>query len=295
MGLATDQLRLQPDPCFDGREGMSPVRQRAALALLLLLFCSPSSILAASPPQRVVSLNLCTDQLLLMLLPRERIAMLSQLAADPALSWEAAKADDIARFDGSVEAIIGLSPDLILAGTQASRETNLVLQRLGFPVQVLEMPETVAGSLAFIERVAGLIGEPAAGRVLAERTRQRLEAVRITSRAHPPGLALIYLPNGLSPGANTLRDELLTIAGWRNLTRERDITGYASIALEDLLLNRPQMVFLDTADLEHTSMSQQLLHHPALREHIATRAIPTSTWMCAGPQIADAAELLSKR
>lgn len=269
-------------------------RSRAALALaLLLLLCASNGAWATTPPQRVVSLNLCTDQLLLMLLPRERIVMLSQLAADPTMSWMAARATGIARFDGSVESIIQLAPDLVLAGNQASRESAMVLQRLGFPVQVLAMPETVAASLAFIERVAALVGETAAGEALSRQTRQRLDAVRATSRRYAPEPALIFLPNGLSPGAGTLRDELLTIAGWRNITRERGVSDYASITLEDLLLYRPRMVFFDAADLEHTSMAQQLLHHPALRDHIPTRAIPTAAWMCGGPQIADAAELLA--
>ena len=84
-----------------------------------VLLCLPLTAWAA--PQRVVSLNLCTDQLLLMLLPRERIVMLSQLATDRSLSWMAAQAEGIERFDGSVESIVRLAPDLILSGTLASR------------------------------------------------------------------------------------------------------------------------------------------------------------------------------
>ena len=42
----------------------------------------------AAPPQRIVSLNVCTDQLLLDLVPRERIAALSYLAVDPDVSHE---------------------------------------------------------------------------------------------------------------------------------------------------------------------------------------------------------------
>ncbi|HQY71814.1 MAG TPA: hypothetical protein PLW13_15400, partial [Pseudomonadales bacterium] len=72
--------------------------------LALLLFCA-GAVRATEAPQRVVSLNLCTDQILLALLPRERIAMLSQLAADRTLSSAAARAEGIARFDGSVERI----------------------------------------------------------------------------------------------------------------------------------------------------------------------------------------------
>ncbi len=261
------------------------------LLLRLVLLCLPLAAWAA--PQRVVSLNLCTDQLLLMLLPRARIAMLSQLATDRSLSWMAVQAEGITRFDGSVESIVQLAPDLILSGTLASRESAAALQRLGFPVQTIAMPESIAGSLAFIEQVATLVGEPEAGRALIAATTRRLDAVRSAARTRTPGLALIYLPNGLSPGAGTLRDELLTLAGWRNLTSELGIEDYGSITLEDLILHHPQRVIFDASDLQHTSMAQQMLRHPALRDHIATRMIPTATWICGGPQVAEAAEMLA--
>lgn len=255
-----------------------------------VLLCLP--LTAWTAPQRVVSLNLCTDQLLLMLLPRERIVMLSQLATDRSLSWMAAQADGIEHFDGSVESIVRLAPDLILSGTLASRESAAALQRLGFPVRTIAMPESIAESLAFIEQVATLVGEADAGRALITETRRRLDAVRSAAHARTPGLALVYLPNGLSPGAGTLRDELLRLAGWRNLTRELGVEDYGSITLEDLVLHHPQRVIFDASDLQHTSMAQQMLRHPALRDHITTRMMPTSAWICGGPQIADAAELL---
>ena len=178
--------------------------------LVLLLFCA-GAVRATEPPQRVVSLNLCTDQILLALLPRERIAMLSQLAADRTLSWAAARAGGIARFDGSVERIVQLDPDLVLTGTQASLSSAAVLKRLGYRVETVAMPETIAASLAFIEHTAALLGEAAAGAALSRDTARRLDAVRSAMAGRPRELGLIYLPNGLSPGAGTLKDELLEI------------------------------------------------------------------------------------
>lgn len=260
--------------------------------LCVAFLCLPLLAWAAPVPQRVVSLNLCTDQLLLMLLPRERIAMLSQLATDRSMSWVAEQATGIPLFDGSVERIIELNPGLILAGTMASRESSAVLLRLGYPVRTLAMPETIAESLRFIAEIAELLGEPAAGQALIEQTARRLDTVRAASRTQRPRLAVVYLPNGLSPGANTLKDELLAIAGWRNLSRELGIDGYGELTLESLVLHRPERMIVDASDLEHTSMAQQLLRHPALTHHITIRTIPTATWMCGGPQIADAAEAL---
>lgn len=260
--------------------------------IILLLALLAAMPLGAAPAQRIVSLNLCTDMLLLELVPREHIAMLSQLVFDPLLSGEAERAKGIARFDGSVESVLELAPDLVFAGSMATLGPTGVLKRLGVRVETLDMPESIAGSLDLIETTAMLSGEPAAGIALRRATETRLEAVRKRIPASGRPLALVYLPNGLTPGAGTLKHELLELAGWRNLAAERGISGYGSLPLEDLLTHAPDLVLFDAVDLEHASMSQQLLHHPALRERIAAQRMPTQTWICAGPRIADAAEIL---
>ena len=109
-------------------------------------------------PQRIVSLNLCTDQLVLELVERPRIAMLSQLATDPLLSWRAAEARGVARFDGSVEAVMGLAPDLVLAGSLAPDGTFTVTLR---PTQTLRV-RLVAEGLAGAPVTIAVGGSPAA-------------------------------------------------------------------------------------------------------------------------------------
>ena len=142
--------------------------------------------------------------------------------------------------------------------------------------------------------VRELLVEPAA-RALRERTEARLQSVKELAAAQEVApLALIYLPNGLSPGGGTLKDELLRLAGFRNLTAEQGIRDYGTIGLETLLAHRPALVVLDAVDLEHTSLAQQLLRHPALTAAgtIPTARMPTPLWICGGPQIAEAAEVL---
>lgn len=262
------------------------------LASALLMLLAPAARAAPAPAQRIVSLNLCTDQLVLRLVPPERIAMLSQLASDPQLSMEAHRAHGIARFDGSVESVLKKSPDLVLAGSMASLGTTRVLQRLGYRVETQDMPESIDDALAFIENTATLVGEPTAGRALRQATQARLAAVRARARFTFHPLAVVYLPNGLTPGTGTLKHELIELAGWRNLAAARGISGYGTLSLEELLSQAPALVLFDSVDLEHASMSQQLLHHPAIDGRFDSRQMPTRTWICGGPQIAEAAEML---
>jgi iron complex transport system substrate-binding protein len=263
------------------------MRRLAALLLALLAVAAQ-----AAPAARVVSLNLCTDQLVLELLPRERIAMLSTIAADPMVSRHAAEAEGIPRYDGRVESLLQAAPDLVLAGTLAAREGSAVLARLGYRVEMLEMPETIDGSLAMISQVGRLLGEESAARALRAQVEARLARVRAGAGGRPAPLALVYLPNGISPGAGTLRNELLAISGWRNLAALRGIEGHGTITLEEVVLARPELVLFDSVDLAHASLARQTLTHPALAGRVNARAVPSALWMCGGAQVAEAAEFL---
>jgi iron complex transport system substrate-binding protein len=61
----------------------------AALALVLAVASTPAG---ATKPQRIISLNLCTDQILIDLVPASRIRALSHVAGDASVSSIAARA-----------------------------------------------------------------------------------------------------------------------------------------------------------------------------------------------------------
>ncbi|MFM2128529.1 MAG: hypothetical protein RL477_75, partial [Pseudomonadota bacterium] len=109
--------------------------RRVLAALLAAIFVlGPCAAARADKPQRIVSINLCTDQLAMLLVPAERIVSLSFLAADPASS---AMAELGARFHlnhGLAEEILPLDPDIVLAGPHGAGAAIALLRRLGRPV-----------------------------------------------------------------------------------------------------------------------------------------------------------------
>ena len=106
-------------------------------------------------PKRIVSLNLCIDQILLDLVPRERIGGVSFLAADPSMSLVAEEAKALPSVRGSAEEILALDPDLVLAGEYTTAATVDLLRRLGQRVEIVPM----ATSFAQIRDVVLLMGQ----------------------------------------------------------------------------------------------------------------------------------------
>src|SRR3712207_4435627 len=85
------------------RDGRSMRAFACALAISLAL-ASP----AGAAPRRVASLNLCTDELLLMLAAPEQIASVTHLAQQPAETPLWREARRYRRNDGSLVSVVGL-------------------------------------------------------------------------------------------------------------------------------------------------------------------------------------------
>jgi iron complex transport system substrate-binding protein len=257
---------------------------RALIASLLLAI--PAHARAA--PERIVSINLCTDQLLLALADPAQIADLSVYAADPGLSYLAAEARRFRHDAAAAETVIGLSPDLVLAGRFGKRETRDTLTALGYRVVALEPARSIADSIGDIRMVAALLGHPERGEELIARigeARQRAEAVAGTARHRS---AAVYLRRGYVGGARTLTGELLAIVGLDNAgTGLAGATG-GLVSLERLVAAPPDYLVTSAAETAAEDQGSALLSHPALAALFPPErriVLPDRLTVCGGPSL----------
>lgn len=263
---------------------------------LLLMFFIQSPATATERPQRIVSTNLCTDQLLLMLAERDQIASVSYLALDPASSFmhEKAKGHHINHAD--LEELLSLNPDLVVSSVFDDLSLRTLLEKLGYRIEVFPMANNLKTIRNNIRRMASLMGHPERGEHLIAEMDSRIEAVSSKQRDRRPR-ALFYQARGYTSGIKTLQNEALKISGWQNISADLGITGYSSIDLEKLLMARPEQFFTSEYAPGTTSLAQRQLHHPALRKITVGKAmvnIDYHYWICGGPMIADAIEALDR-
>jgi iron complex transport system substrate-binding protein len=266
------------------------------LLLWAILLSGATSVVAAEQAGRIVSINLCTDQLLLMLAAPERIASVTALAAEPDSSFMAAEAKGHKTNVGLAEEVLSLKPDLVLAGSHSNRATIKLLRKLGFRVEQIPMASDIAGIRDNVRRVAELLGEQERGEQIIQRMDARIAAVAKQFRSAEKK-ALFYQPRGYTSGSGTLQDEALRLAGWRNVAAESGIKGYGVIGMEQLLHAEPQQIFTSTYAPGTHSVAQRNLSHPALKRITGGRPskeIGFRYWICGGPMVADAVELLAR-
>ena len=258
------------------------------LALALASIAPPAPARTVEPiPQRVVSLNLCADQWLVLLAP-EKVAALSLLARDPALSVVAARAADLPVVRASAEAVLALRPDLVLGAAFGARTTLALLEREGVRVERLPLPTDFPGIRAGLRATAALLGVPARAEPLIAAMDAVLDAPSPAPgvRAGPPPAALVWQPRGWTAGRDGLMDSVLRAAGLGNAG------SGARVGLESLVHRRPDLLVLPEG-AAMPSLATALLAHPAVR-NVPTRAIPTPLTICAGPRSAEAVALLRR-
>ncbi|MDR1889084.1 MAG: hypothetical protein LBQ81_06895 [Zoogloeaceae bacterium] len=241
--------------------------RRLFFFFLLALF----SCAGFAAPERVVSLDLCSDWMLARHAAPRQVAALSPVYrqfADAQI-----KGADWSTHDESLEGVWQLSPDLVIVGQYAAPQLRARLQSLGVRVAVLPLPVRLAEIQDYERQFLKLLDLP------AERASQ---PPPVEANATTSGRRLLLLgANGIGTGRGTLEDEILTYAGWTNYLRGK---GYMALDLEQLALDPPDAV-LWAAPIGQ-ARANRFAEHPALR-HATQNARWLSTdfwrWQCPGP------------
>lgn len=255
----------------------------------MALLLPPVAGAAALP--RVVSINLCADQLMLALADPGQLLAVGRLAADPTLSAMHREAAAVPATGGSAEEVMRLGPDLVVSGAAQQRKTNALLRRMGFRVLALGAPDDVEGVAAMITEVAQAIGQSARGKRLAAELRAAFQPPPDPSGA----AALVWRPNGFVSGRGTLSDAALRAAGLENTAALAGIGAWGTMPLERLVTRPPDILVLDDHMAVKSSRAQALLVHPALARlapPMRIGTVPTAAWLCPGPWMRAAVDRL---
>jgi iron complex transport system substrate-binding protein len=272
------------------------IRRFLSAALALALSLPPAN--AEPVPQRVVSINLCADELLLALADPAQIADLSIYATDPGLSFFAEEAKRFRHDASAAETVVDVAPDLVLAGRFGKRETRTTLVALGYRVVELEPARSTADSIAEIRKVAAILGHPARGEALVNRINEARNQATAVIDAGPGKRrsVVLYLRRGYVTGSHTLTDELLAIVGLDNAGSRLAGTTGGLVPLEKLIAAPPDYLLVSSLQPAAEDQGSALLAHPALAALFPPEkriALPDRLTVCGGPSLPAALDRLA--
>ena len=245
-----------------------------------------------TPPQHVMSLNLCTDQLLLDLVPPQRIVSLTFLARSPndAVHWR--EAMKIPVNHGYAEEVLTGKPDLVLSGTYTTAGTRDMLKQLGVPLVEVPPASNFEEIHAVTRQVAQALGERAAGeRLLSvmDSTLSELEVERSDRIITVAG----WNGSGAVPGQGTLFDAILIAAGGINVAASMRGTRSGSFDIEELLMAQPDVLAYGAGN-RAPALRDDSDQHPLILKLYGHRrvAYPEALYSCGIPEAAEAAVAL---
>ena len=249
-----------------------------AVAVLALGGCSaPEPTPAPAPKTRptIVSLNPCADAILAEVTAPGQLLAISHYSKDPRAS--SMQPGDAARYEatgGTVEEVLALDPDVVLAGSFIAPATRAALADLGIRVETVGSVGSVADSIAQVRHLAALTGDKAAGEALVA----RIEKAARPS-AETPVDTVLWQSGGIVPGEATLVSELLARAGLANGAANRGLGQADYLSLEAVLADPPDLLLV--------AGSERGQGHPALAALPDTRIarLDPNLVYCGGPTI----------
>ena len=270
------------------------------LAIILPLVApalSADSPLKGTAPNRVVSLNLCTDELLLSVADPRQIVSVTWLSQDPSQSAFAEHAAAYQGNRGLLEEILQLQPDLVLAGPFGSAYVMQFLAQQNIPVARFELALSLTDIMDNVERLGHLLGRNKYAQQLNHNLRDRLSQIQQRSTDANDGqpIAAVYDANGFTAGAQTLADDILSAAGFTNYAVHHGFGLFDRLPLEQLVVYPPDLLIINQHDTQQPSLAQELTTHPVLRARAGTTlAVAAKRWACGTPSVIEVVEQLNR-
>lgn len=194
-------------------------------------------------PQRVVTLAASLTEMVFAIGAGARVVGVESFSNYPPEAEALPKVGSY--IHPEVERIVALRPDLCLAIKDGNpRHVVERLEALGIPVYAVD-PRNLPAIIATLRELGELLEAGAAAAALAQELERRYQRVAELNRrvAYRPR---VFLQIGTSPivsvGSNTFLDELLTLAGGRNLAAGK--IPYPRYAVEQVLALRPEVIII---------------------------------------------------
>ena len=226
------------------------------LFLFLILLFSFTAIVNAKGVQakkynHIVSLTLSGDEMLLGLVPENRIAGLSgKINEDREISNIVDKAKKFPKIEGNEEVLMSLEPDLIIVADWLSKRITDIGAITGAKVYFYKTPNSYEEQKKLIRDLANLVEEKENGEKLIKNMDERLKALQNKIAKNYKGAKpkiLMYTSFGTTSGKNTTFNDMVKLINGVNVVAEAGIDGFKDISKEKVIELNPDIIIVPIA------------------------------------------------
>lgn len=254
------------------------MRNAAALAMLAVLTgCQPRAPLPAL--KGVASIDFCSDQMVLGLLPRDQIRAVS-FEADSDASFSRPLAVGLIRLRPRLEDIVRLRPAVVVRSYGGGPRLDRQLHAIGIRVVQLGFPSDLNEIRNDVQRVGLELAAAPRARDLIAGFDASIASAKSSDPRNPT--ALYVTPGDVTTGPGSLVAEVMDAAGFKPY---RQTPGWGSLPLEELVQKSPDIVlraFFDSARYQQDHWASS--RHPivARESHDAVDVEVPGAWIACG-------------
>jgi iron complex transport system substrate-binding protein len=273
----------------------------AAPAALTITDALGRQVTLDGAPARIVSLAPSITEILFAVGAGPQVVGVTQFCNYPP---EADALPEVGGFTAktiSVEAIVDLTPDLVLAGSAAQQPVVEALEQLGIPALVFD-PTSFEEVYANIQQVGYATGHVAEADELVASMRGRVKAVAdvvaaIPAEERPSVFWEVFDEPLMTAGPNTFIGQMIDLAGAKNIFADAT-EDYPQISAETILERDPAIILGPSSHGDKLT-PELVAARPGWGELSAVKAgrvhlLDGDTTSRPGPRLADALEELAK-
>ena len=276
--------------------GLLPTLLAATAWAFTLADQTGRALTLAAPPARIISLVPSVTEILFAIGAQDRLVGVTDFCDFPPEARNKPRVGSM--LAPSLETIVALRPDVLVATTAGNREeTRKQLGRLRIPVFAVN-PSSADEVLDLVERLGELTGRRAAAAALTGslRTRMRSVAVRVAALPRPRVLYVLWPEPLIVPGRGALVSELIALAGGQSVTIAGG-EGYPRYSVEAAVAQGPEVIILAQHGFQARPIAREQWERftslPAIKAG-RLHSVDGSLFHRYGPRVVDGLEELAR-
>ena len=231
-----------------------------------------ATLVIESPPQKILSLSLGHDEILLGLIGTDRLVGVAAPTAMEDYSNVASLVQDLTPVVGDAELVIGLEPDLVIVSMFTEQDLEDAIEAAGIPVARTALESSIDGQDRNIRLLGYLVGAEEAAEALVREVRSRIAAVQeriagVPDEERPRVLTASRWADSIwVAGAGSTEGDIITAAGGVNVAAEAGVASNQVVSKESVIAMGPGVIIVTQAGEGGGEFVEDLLADPALTE-----------------------------
>lgn len=227
-------------------------------------------IVIKAPPQRLHTLSLGHDEIVVALVGAEGLVGVGSFTANETYSNVAAEVDGLPKVSRDAEEVVSLNPDLVIASKFTKQDLVDTISGTGIQVVRTSLESSAEGHETNIRTLAYMLGAEDRAEELIQQIQTRINFVKSSVAKAADGtmpgvLSIAKFSDSISAaGSDSTEGGIIEQAGGLNVAAASGIDGHGTISLESIIAMNPDVIVITQPDPGASDLADLLKAEPAL-------------------------------